>query len=155
MTGSKGHSVTFLRRVQIGKIAVENQLPLLSDTENAHGLGHALPLRAHPGESREHACLQAWGITGPEKCVLARQTQMAHTHAGASWPTDTLALCSDVKINEAQDNPQHGSDSRTVLSPKCQNPSETPKEATTTKQHILKRTQCIGFYLCKVQNMRH
>lgn len=68
MTGSKGDFLAFLKRVQVGKIAWGNNLPLSNNAANAHILCPRLPLsNTHPRESPIYAHLETWRIIRPLK----------------------------------------------------------------------------------------
>lgn len=105
MIGSKEHSGQFLKRVLLGKMAMENKLPLSRDTENAHSpvlhfwwpcaLEKLLSMRICALGSKEalEACLSDADSSGS---------------SSQQWTVDvppgivTRSNCSAVKINEAR-----------------------------------------------------
>lgn len=58
---------TFLKRVQISKILLEDKVPLFSNTENActGPLSQDTLSSLSTLESHLYVCLETWGITGP------------------------------------------------------------------------------------------
>lgn len=58
---------TFLKRVQISKIVLEDKVPLFSNTKNActEPLSQDTLSSLSTLESHLYVCLETWGITGP------------------------------------------------------------------------------------------